>query len=490
MAFLAYGANDPAVIFRHDLKTALAAGDISGKWSSLVLGANGQPTVDPLLGTIAKNGTGNTGYRFNTYVGTSLVTNGFQISIDVQSSWIAAESSAETTPNGSTGYVPSTSQVLISALSAYSGSSQAQALFRKLTTGGYSATFSSVSVDDNFINFQGDGANKGAPKINSWGLGDWVTLNFGVVGNLTTGGIAVIGINGFPIAYVAITYANYANPLNDLYIGCDRFSDEYVYEHYFRNLQITARGPDLGRSNGVALAFLSDSLTDATTGYSHPSAYDNTIIYSIQRTTFQRSGLYIPSISVDENGGYGIGSYLGANVLSSRIATVLAGSPTHLVICAGTNDLGSASYDGADFTADYKTLIETAAGVNGNAKTTVRKIGLCLPPPRLSCTTDATHAANHSDVRARISALPSWFKAAYTDSAVEIVIVDNWTQMGADHALADNTTYPQNTSDGVHLSSLWQLVYARTVYDAMIKVPVAARSSGLTFPLTSSLVSR
>lgn len=486
MAFLPYGTNDSALVFRHNLTTAVTSSDISGKWTTLLLGANGQPDHDPVLGMIAKNNTGNTGYRFSVYTGPSLVTNGFQLSIEVQASWITADGSGETPPNGSDGYVPAISEVLLSALSKYTDlSTPAQFLVRKNPTGTCVPAWDGAQVDDNFIDFLATGASVGSPKFNSWGRGDWVTVNFGVVGNLQTGGYVVFGIDGYPMCYCAITKATYGNPLENFYIGCDRFSDEYVNQHYFRNLQIVARGPDIGKSNGVKIAFLSDSLSDATTPWSHASAYDNTMRYALQRYTFVNTGRYIESISIDENGGYGIGSYMGASNLSTRVATVLSGSPNHVVICAGTNDLGNASYSGSDFESSYKTMIETFAGTS--VKTSVRKIGLCIPPPRFSCVSNSTHAANHSDVSSRIRSIPAWFKATHPDSAVEIVIIDNFAMMGGNHALAEHAVYPQNTMDDVHFSSEWNRLYGLNVYNTMIKT--SSNRSSLIPPLIGSIVS-
>ena len=472
--FLPYGSGDSNIIFQHDLCSALELGDLNSNWSQLTLLSSRQPVFDSVLGTIGKDDSDNdAGYRFQS--GASAINGAataFQLSIDIQKEWVTIEDSG----NGSEGYDPASSEVLVSMLD--SGSNYAGVGFRKDTDMLVSSLIAAETINNDFINFKGDLSAAGNPRFSSYGKdGDYITLNLGWSGSLVDGtGLVIMGVNGYPIAYGRPTRASFADPLNNMYFFCDRLSDEFVKNHYARNLQMAIKAPELASGKRHdSIWFLSDSLTDASEQYSHDTAYDNNVKYALQRKTLELSNTFyhnFDSNRISENAGYTVGT--SGTQLQTQISTVLSNNPDTLVICGGTNDMldGGSGYDAADFEAEYKELIEIATGQNGNDVTSVRRLVLCTPPPNFSAVGDTDIEAAHLSVRTIINTLPDWFESNYGSSGIVVVILDNWANMGADHALAENATYPENTSDNTHLSNNWMRLYGERLASLLLSNPI------------------
>lgn len=462
MAFLPYG-DDAGLVFRHDLKSEVTAGNISGIWTNrLIVGDAAGPDFNTTLGTIAENGTADSGYRLQTYLGPS-TNNGWQITIKVGAEWVTRLGSGETPPNGSVGFVPAVNELLLSTLAAVGGS---QGLIRKETANVLSSYIAGIATNEDFLTFTTGGVSVGALRVNSWGKDpDYIEINIGCDGDLATGATLYFGIDGNPLASQVTTIAGFDEILENFYIGSDRgIAGSFVNSHYSKDLQISTPGPTFGAARADNLYVLSDSLSNPIT-QNNTKSYDNNWAYSFQRSLYNNTNTHMPEFGLSENAGFGIGSYVAAGQLITPLTAFLANSPVNLVICGATNDIMSDGlYDAIDFEASYRALIEEALGVNGNPATTVDRLMLTIPPPIFTATTVPARAANQASINALIPQIAQWAINTY---GATVVVIDNFANMGADNNLADNSIYPQNTEDGIHYTSDWMRIYGEGIFTAL-----------------------
>ena len=492
--FLPYGSTDTSVLLQVPLTAALTAADVPYSTVTIV-GSGTAPAHDAVNGMTANDQADHAGtdcsYKFTGPDGgiSALDTQG-QLSIEVEREWLC-----DNTLTDSTGYVPTDHEGLVSLTSTSGDASHTQhVLFEKRTLGQLRGTMTpAVNLSLSFHEFEAAGASQGGDtRIHSEGLPDFVTVNIGWWGGFVSGGICVMAVDGHVISYGSPVHANVAGVFDTFFLGSDHTSaNEFVGSHYFRNLQVSSAKPVWDMSEELAsIAFLSDSLLDAgNVTISDNNSANNTSQFAMQKW-LTKYGKHTGEINVDENGGWGIGTYVTSQQLVDRLPTVQAFSPapTALVISAGTNDFVNSSYSGTDFTAEYKDLLEQAFfGAAKDGRTPINHILISKMPPRYASSgnpvnDNATWAANQTDVLARVDALVSWWDATYPTWAGRVRVLDLWTLFGADNLQARNSVYPTHTIDDTHMGSKWNRLTGEAIARSLWSMSLAgagARSSSL-----------
>lgn len=481
--FLPFGSADPSVVLQITLtETVLAANVPYGTVE--VVGPGTAPTHDSTLGMKSTDGSDDCSYKLTVpdAVLDDLDDAG-QLTIQVEGKFLWDNNITD-----STGDVYSGHQTLISMTALAGVSKTAYALFQKRTGGQLRCQVASGgTVDLSYHEFQESGQSQGGDvKLHSEGKPpDFVTVNVGWWGGFTGSGAAILAIDGHVMSYGVPSDATAAGIFDALFIGSDHTAaGEFANSRFFRNLQISTARPEFQLSEELgSIVYLSDSLLDNTniTVTSNNSS-DNTSQFQCQKRLTKR-GRHGGDYLVDENGGWGIGSYITNQQLIDRLPTVLAANPTALVISAGTNDFVNAGYLGSTFTSDYRDLLEQAFfGATKDERTTINHILISRMPPRYASSgnpinDNPTFVANQADVLDRVAALIAWWDTTHPTWAGRIRILDLWGALGADNNLARNSNFPTHTIDDTHMASNWNRLTGELIADDLLAM---AHNGGLS----------
>jgi lysophospholipase L1-like esterase len=458
--WIPYGSDDGSVIWNHPLTTPLSASDLQSLWSTFSINGSGQPpTHDAVLGMKAVDAAGaEAGYRFQTQAAALDVLDfGGQITFQAQRYYVCYNDP----DNGSAGYGPSTQKTSVSAL-ATSGS--VMTLGSKTTGGGFLSSVSAGSTANGGRDWVRDSSVTPNGVTHSEGKPDFITVHIGWWGG-RVGGLVLMAVDGLVIGAGTRGSATLSKLVNNFYIGSDRGTANTFNTAYFiRHLQIATRPPGMPVHPRMrSLAVLSDSMTDNNnqTGPHRDVSADN-----VMRRYFNKMGFRPGAFNVSENPGYSVGPT--STQLETQVQTVLDFNPDVVVISGGTNDvIDGALYGGADFTTEYHDLIEQLFfGVAKTSRTPLQQLFCNIPAPHFPCVSDATKAANHVDVTARIRALPAWWDTTYGASwgTGRVHVIDVFTALGANHRLMGEAAM---SSDGTHFGHRGNRLYGECLARAL-----------------------
>lgn len=379
--WLPYGSSDESVIFQHSLTTAPTG------WTII-----GSPIHDSVLGL---NPNGNGGYSKANLTGYANLDFGGQVSVEVQKDWICYNDPT----NGSFGLLPGVYQYVISMLATVGG---AQGVLAKSTGGALLAFINGSITDRSFIDWKYDAATINNILVHSSGKSDFVRINVGWWGGLQDG-IVVLAVDGHILGAKLRTGPTHSGVFANTYLGSDRGVGGFINGYYMRNVQISTRSPMMPAHPRLSVvSVLSDSMftTDGLASVFRDEMSSHTF-----RRYLENSGFRPEKMTVDVNAGYTIGT--AGTSLSTRVAALLANSPTIVLFRGGTNDVILGDTINEAWNTGLQNLMTSIL-----AGTSVEKIIIGTVPTTYGAKnsghyTDARRASRDA-VNSYINALPSW----------------------------------------------------------------------------------
>lgn len=169
---------------------------------------------------------------------------------------------------------------------------------------------------------------------------------------------------------------------------------------------------------------------------------------------------------------------------------------SHCVIVGGTNDIGSPSWDQANYQAAVRTFIEKlffgttlVSPFDTGGRSKIAHVFKCSPPiieevnasdPNgnyVAATATALDEALASD-----ALLEAWWNNTYPDLAGRLKYVNiHDVAMGGDRSIADNVLAPWFTYDGTHWGAFWQADVSEQLANEISPTLQAGAGSGLKF---------
>lgn len=448
IGWLPYGSDDESVLFAHDLKSQIVAGDISGKWSTLTLVGSGlAPTHDAERGMLARDVNGaDAAYKFATQAAAMDVLDGEgQLLIEVEKEQVGSyyPSLGSYGDDGRAG-----NQCVISGqASAASGSNLLLVWYTNFATtpDSYQMRFpgSATPLSLDYHEHTPSGVSVGT----SWPVSTYKKDTYVKLQLAWRRGLVYFAIDDLVYSYGIMDTSTTSKVFNSLWIGSYVNSANTYVARYLRNFQIASKAPTFLHNNVLSqIAFLSDSLID-NKNYAQVTSVDaiDNVIHAVISRGLAHMGIRA-KIDISENPGYTI-STLGTQ-LETKAQTVINFSPSVVIVCGGTNDFTNGGYVSADFLAEYKDLIEQLFfGTAKTSRTTVKYVMPMYPPPRRQSDGTAYSAAilaNFDDVRTQIASLPAWWDATYGATYGNGRVVDSidlFTLFGSSHNWASPDTY-------------------------------------------------
>lgn len=402
--FIPYGADDDSIIFRSSLTSEAA-------FTSPEIGTANTLTANITSGVFNAvkgfNAKGDSNLVINQLTNFADLDNAGQISFEVQSEWACTYDPT----NGSHGFLPVEDKERILAISPGTGADDTLLLRNKIGSQAYlGCTFNgfSVSTPDYYIDNKQQGGSQTC-YVHSGNKGEWVTINIGWSGG-PEGGEIMVAIDGLPYAGDKRANGTDANLFQDIYIGSSATPNEYVQDHYIRNLQISTRPPSKTVNKLVRkIAVLSDSMFEID---NFTSVRRDALSSMALRRRMQASGFTIGDLSVDVNSGYTIDTTGSNDLFDATNMTALENQRASIVIIrGGTNDvIQELTIDSTWFT-NFKTQLTTILGWESTEAIVVSAV----PAQSVAASTvhNATRQAALLQINEYMSQLPAWNSKVY-----------------------------------------------------------------------------
>lgn len=455
-----FGSTDASVVIQHRLNSLPAAADL-GYTTRTILGGT-SPTFDRRRGMKSWDGSQNTSLRFQTPNAAvqACATEG-QFSIEIESNWLAA---SFTTFADSTGYViPAVpgSQACLDIRNG-GGTINLMRILKQTNNAVLISSFSNAGRANSMFIGGVPQAGVNEPVFHSAGKDEYVTLNGGWREG-PTGSQFFFACDGLMVTRGLRSFAgSTGNYFDDLRIGSTDTAATACFEHYIRNFQVTNRCPAFPVSPIVGtISTISDSIFDFSSAFQF---YGDSIINCQINRSFNQKGYRLGNYTSSENGGYSIvnGSAGALGWLGTVRAAVIATKPDTIIVCGGTNDMSTASYNRTTFINTYMTEFLEYFLARGAYTTNhqCRRVCICTVPPGV---TQLTNVDIFKDINSAIRSLPTLWDTTYPSLAGRVQLFDFWKWMG-------NTigTPPGRFADGAHFNGLGNAEMGRNAGEMLV----------------------
>lgn len=446
-----YGFDDPDVIIKRDLCSALSTSNMPFNTLITSHGTFSGAVHDAKLGMQANTGS----YRFQVFNGNAngnaAMDNGFQISLEVQRKWLCVNNIAV----GSDGFTSVDECAMAFIPTTQAGTFR---VFEKLTDVFTGRQFNTTSVNVNYLS----GATENmAPH--SIGKDDYVTINMGFIPS-RVGGTVIYAVDGLILAKRVTSDPTFTGLLANMYIGSGVGALYCTY--YIRNLQVVARPPAFYSHPQLSNVVIWGDSMAFDLSYADGIMYDNTPALSMMRKLAKKD-LYPGKIACQTNAGYNLGTYTGSSKtsLSTVLTTLQAAAPLLVIISAGSNDMTDVTFNEAEMRSSIASRISTILGWNSNIKIILRGVPTGYYQTNLLAYT-ATHAANRV-------LLDNYYKELVTTHLGRVFFADAYKRLKGESPDA-NTYIGQQTGllTNLHLSSRGGLevgnLYAESIIEKII----------------------
>ena len=399
--FLPYGSTDPSVVFRHPLTSNP---DGTGGLTASIYGVPQGPEHNAVYGMrgAAAGGTASSGYFLTGFSAQTLaaLNDTGQISFEISTRYFTQTAANAGGSNGDS--LEALTTPIQFANPASPGSGQIRMLRRAagghgaagVTTSGTSSIDSSEHGFLGWMNVDAAGPWVNAGQFNSYGkpADGFTRINVGWYTDSGLGAIVVLAVDGVVLQWAPrvdtvnpFTHLALGGALNwfngNSFISAEEMTDA---NHWIRNLQISTRPPTvptLTTGQLKTIAIMSDSIIPANEWF-NIMWKDINIDARITRAMEGR-GIRPTTLYRMNAGGHtminGIGppSFTSGDPASQKVSSgststdvrglIKALNPTTIIINGGSNDVGFAGANAANFRAAMRDHVEYFCGLNGTS---------------------------------------------------------------------------------------------------------------------------